>query len=182
MSQSCMVQRSTHNSTAMGDGAHTITPILGQGLNCGLEDVAVFAHISEQDQGNADTALPAYNTARWPDVEALLTSMSWWQTNYPLNPQDQNAAHRLWTVSNGVLLKLHMATGTVLSKLVPSIFAPPLLPMLQGSVPYRTVTPDMHIDGMMWAGVLAITAAGIVHLLQQGFPGATVYICDLHQP
>lgn len=56
----------------MGDAAHTMTPILGQGLNCGLEDVAIFAQILEQHQGNVDTALPAYNTARWPDVEALL--------------------------------------------------------------------------------------------------------------
>ncbi len=80
--------------------------------------------------------------------------------------QDQSAAHRLWINSYGVLLKLHMATRTVLNKLVPSLFAPPLLPMLQGSVPYRKVASDMHTDGMMWAGVLALTAAGIAHLLQ----------------
>jgi len=80
--------------------------------------------------------------------------------------QDQSAAHRLWVVSYGVLLKLHMVTRTVLNKLVPSVFAPPLLPMLQGSVPYRTVTLDMHTDGMVWAGGLAITAAAIAHLLQ----------------
>ena len=80
--------------------------------------------------------------------------------------QDQSAVHRLWIVTNGVLLKLHMATKTVLNKLVPSIFAPPLLPMLQGSVPYRRVISNMHTDGMVWAGVLAITAASIAHLLQ----------------
>ena len=74
--------------------------------------------------------------------------------------------HRLWIVSYGVLLKLHMATRAVLNKLAPSFFAPPLVPMLQGPVPYRKVTSDMHTDGMLWAGVLAITAAGIAHLLQ----------------
>ena len=38
--------------------------------------------------------------------------------------------------------------------------------MLQGSVPYRTVTSNMHTDGMVWAGVLALTAAGVADLLQ----------------
>ena len=72
----------------MGDAAHTMTPILGQGLNCGLEDVAVFAQILEQHQGNVDTALPAYNTARWPDVEALLNINELMANkDYPLNPQ-----------------------------------------------------------------------------------------------
>ena len=80
--------------------------------------------------------------------------------------QCQSAAHRLWIVTNGVLLNLHMATRTVMNKLAPSFFAPPLVPMLQGSAPYRKVTSDMHTDGMLWAGVLAITAAGFAHLLQ----------------
>ena len=52
------------------------------------------------------------------------------------------------------------------NKLARSFFAPPVVPMLQGSVPYRKVTSDMHTDGMLWAGVLALTAAGIAHLLQ----------------
>lgn len=49
-----------------------MTPILGQGLNCGLEDVTSLANVLEQHAGNVDTALPAYHHARWPDVEALL--------------------------------------------------------------------------------------------------------------
>lgn len=56
----------------LGDAAHTMSPILGQGLNCGLEDVQVLANVLQQHQGNLDQALPAYNTARWPDVEAML--------------------------------------------------------------------------------------------------------------
>lgn len=49
-----------------------MTPILGQGLNCGLEDVIVLANVLEQHAGDVDAALPAYNHTRWPDVEALL--------------------------------------------------------------------------------------------------------------
>lgn len=56
----------------MGDAAHTMSPILGQGLNCGLEDVAVFADVLQGHEGNVDTALPEYTAARWPDVEAML--------------------------------------------------------------------------------------------------------------
>ncbi|DBA93534.1 TPA: hypothetical protein ACH3X3_013624 [Trebouxia sp. C0006] len=140
-----------------------------QGLNCGLEDVASFSQTLEQHQGNVDTALPAYNTARCPDVEALLNINELVANkDYSLDPQDQSAAHRLWINSYGVLLKLQMATRIVLNKLGPSFFAPPLVPMLQGSVPYSKVISNMHTDGMLWAGVLAITAAaaGIAHLLQ----------------
>ena len=57
----------------LGDAAHTMSPVLGQGLNSGVEDVAAFAQCLEQHQGNVDAALPAYNKARLPDVRAILT-------------------------------------------------------------------------------------------------------------
>ena len=50
-----------------------MTPVMGQGLNCGLEDVAVFANTLEQHKGNVATALPAYSKARGPDVEGILS-------------------------------------------------------------------------------------------------------------
>ena len=50
-----------------------MSPVLGQGLNSGMEDVAVFAHCLEQHQGSIDAALPAYNKARLPDVQAVMT-------------------------------------------------------------------------------------------------------------
>ena len=50
-----------------------MTPRLGQGLNSGLEDVAVFAQCLERHQGNVDATLPAYNKLRLPDVQAILT-------------------------------------------------------------------------------------------------------------
>ena len=48
-------------------------PALGQGLNSGLEDAAIFAHCLERHQGNVDATLPAYNKLRLPDVQAILT-------------------------------------------------------------------------------------------------------------
>ena len=56
----------------LGDAAHTMSPVLGQGLNAALEDVGVFAQCLEQHQGNVDAALPAYNKARLPDVQAIM--------------------------------------------------------------------------------------------------------------
>ena len=50
-----------------------MTPALGQGLNSGLEDAAIFAHCLERHQGNVDATLPAYNKLRLPDVQAILT-------------------------------------------------------------------------------------------------------------
>ena len=57
----------------LGDSAHTMSPVMAQGLNSGLEDVVVFAQLLQQCQGNVDSALPAYSQARLPDIEALLT-------------------------------------------------------------------------------------------------------------
>ena len=57
----------------LGDAAHTMSPVLGQGLNSGVEDVAAFAQCLEQHQGNVDATLPAYNKLRLPDVQAILT-------------------------------------------------------------------------------------------------------------
>ena len=56
----------------MGDASHTVTPILGQGCNAGLEDVAVLAGILDKHDGNLDAALPAYTKARLPDAKALV--------------------------------------------------------------------------------------------------------------
>ena len=63
----------TVQTVLLGDAAHTMTPALGQGLNAGLEDVIVFAETLERHQGNVDAALPAYNRARLPDIQAVLT-------------------------------------------------------------------------------------------------------------
>lgn len=57
----------------LGDAAHTMTPALGQGLNSGLEDVAVFAQCLRDFGGDVDVALPAYTRARLPDIKAIMT-------------------------------------------------------------------------------------------------------------
>ena len=60
----------------IGDSAHTMTPILGQGLNTGLEDSRIFASVLRDtlaSGGGIDAALQRYTHERLPDVHALLT-------------------------------------------------------------------------------------------------------------
>lgn len=59
----------------VGDAAHTMTPILGQGLNTGLEDSRIFAAILRDtlaSGGGVEAALQRYSSERLPDVKALL--------------------------------------------------------------------------------------------------------------
>lgn len=55
----------------LGDAAHTMTPILGQGCNSGLEDAYIFAGTLRKHK-DPDAALPAYTEARLPDIQALI--------------------------------------------------------------------------------------------------------------
>ena len=49
-----------------------MSPVMGQGLNSGLEDVIVFSQLLQQHDGNMAVALPAYTHARLPDIHAML--------------------------------------------------------------------------------------------------------------
>ena len=57
----------------LGDAAHTMTPVLGQGCNSGLEDAMIFARMLQQSDGDLDSLLPAYSAARLPELRALIS-------------------------------------------------------------------------------------------------------------
>lgn len=54
----------------MGDAAHSVTPVLGQGLNCGLEDCTVLDECLASTTDWAD-ALARYEAERRPNADAL---------------------------------------------------------------------------------------------------------------
>ena len=56
----------------LGDAAHTMTPILGQGCNSGLEDARLFAESLLRHKEDLSKALEDYNEHRLPDIQALL--------------------------------------------------------------------------------------------------------------
>lgn len=55
----------------IGDAAHAIVPFFGQGMNCGFEDCSVLNALMEKHADNWSDILPAYQTLRKPDGDAI---------------------------------------------------------------------------------------------------------------
>lgn len=151
----------------LGDAAHTMSPVLGQGLNSSLEDVAVFAQCLEQHQGNVDAALPAYNKERLPDVQAILTiNEVVASSDVGLASQDRDAVYKAWLLGLKVLLILHMVSHTMLHKVAPSVFAGPrMIEVTMGTLPYRRFMSAIYQDGILFTGFLAAATAFTLHIL-----------------
>ena len=76
----------------------------------------------------------------------------------------ETVAHKLWLKAHGLLLGLHVGSHFVLNKAMPSVFAEPsLLRMLKGEIPYRQVLQSMYRDGVIFAAVCAVAAAGTAY-------------------
>jgi kynurenine 3-monooxygenase len=55
----------------LGDAAHAVSPSLGQGCNCALQDVFIFAQLLAKYEDNWAQALPEFTKIRIPDAQAL---------------------------------------------------------------------------------------------------------------
>lgn len=55
----------------LGDSAHAIVPFYGQGMNCAFEDCKVLDELIDKYQGDWAQILPAYQTVRKPDADAI---------------------------------------------------------------------------------------------------------------
>ena len=59
------------NTLLMGDAAHAIVPFYGQGMNASFEDVVEFDTILNQNLGDWETILKAYEKTRKKDTDAI---------------------------------------------------------------------------------------------------------------
>ena len=59
------------NTLLMGDAAHAIVPFYGQGMNASFEDVVEFDTILDQNLGDWETILKAYEKTRKKDTDAI---------------------------------------------------------------------------------------------------------------
>jgi len=55
----------------IGDAAHAITPVLGQGLNCGFEDCSVLNECLDSAGDDWEVALLRYEALRKPNADAV---------------------------------------------------------------------------------------------------------------
>jgi 2-polyprenyl-6-methoxyphenol hydroxylase-like FAD-dependent oxidoreductase len=73
LSSKTCVPLSAKNIALLGDAGHVMSPSLGQGMNTGLEDIAVLVECLNASQGSAEQALALYDRERSPDVEAVVS-------------------------------------------------------------------------------------------------------------
>jgi kynurenine 3-monooxygenase len=55
----------------LGDAAHAISPLIGQGCNASLEDVAILDRLLDEYADDWSQALPQFSLRRHPDADAL---------------------------------------------------------------------------------------------------------------
>ncbi len=60
-----------NNTLIMGDASHAIVPFYGQGMNSGFEDCRVLNQLLDEHEDNWEAVLPAFQTVRKPDADAI---------------------------------------------------------------------------------------------------------------
>lgn len=112
-------------SVVIGDAAHCVTPILGQGANAALEDAVMLADTLQAHGARAlDEAAAAFSRRRLADARALVSLNRYflWATGL-----GRFAALAFFPVF------LHVAVGSLVSAVLPFVPKPALRDMDKGS-------------------------------------------------
>ena len=114
----------------IGDAAHCVTPILGQGANAALEDTSKLVDVLTQRVNSVQDAPAAFSKSRLADSQALV---------------DLNR-YFVWATGLGPLtllaffpVLLHVVIGSVLSFVLPFVPKPALREMDKGASYSRVV-------------------------------------------
>ncbi|HHP7243896.1 MAG TPA: FAD-dependent oxidoreductase [Elainellaceae cyanobacterium] len=109
----------------LGDAAHAISPLIGQGCNSSLEDVAILDRLLDEYADDWAQVLPQFSRRRQPDAEAL----------FQLSNYTVPISRRLWIE---LLLKTH--AQSFLHHRFPKLVAPSLLDSISGTtLPYSAI-------------------------------------------
>jgi len=151
-------QLHSNGAIILGDAAHAVTPVFGQGANSALESCRVLddtlTACTDPSTGKGDPRLipAAFSKERTADVHAL-----WWI---------DAAAYSFFAKRPGVdffALLAHVLVGTIFGKLLPGLYGsskPALLSLGKASVPYSSIYRAVQRDA---AGVVA--GLGVLLLL-----------------
>ncbi len=146
------------NAVLLGDAAHAVTPVFGQGANSALESCKVLGDALAAAAGDL-TALPGiYDKHRRADAHSLCEI-------------DAKAfsffSRKGWGEPGFVQLLLHVMVGSVLSKLVPNMYGPkPALLRLGSRVPYSEITAAVERDSVIAVGLMVLLALGLYAALK----------------
>ncbi len=95
-----------HRVVLVGDAAHVIHPLAGQGLNLGIQDIALLErYLERSDDPGSARVLTAYEAQRRPANQAMMSTME--------------AFHHLFTPSPAVLRRAGAKSLTVIDALAP---------------------------------------------------------------
>ncbi|KXZ44087.1 hypothetical protein GPECTOR_74g701 [Gonium pectorale] len=137
----------------LGDAAHAVTPVFGQGANSALESCLVLDGALTAARGDLAKVPQAFDAARKPDVHSLYEldrkAYSFFRRKGPFDP-------------DFLQLLAHVVLGTILSKIVPFIYGPrPALLRLGSGIPYSEITAAVRRDAKLAVvlGVVLLLAA-----------------------
>lgn len=138
----------------LGDAAHAVTPIFGQGANSALESCLVLDAVLKQVKGKLGDVPAAFDAARSKDAHAL----------FEIDRKMFSFFRRSGIFDFSFLQLLsHVVVGTVLSKLVPKLYGPKPAIFSIGSADmrYSQITDAVRRDarGLLTALLLAASAA-----------------------
>ncbi|KAK9819578.1 hypothetical protein WJX81_004976 [Elliptochloris bilobata] len=133
----------------LGDAAHAVTPVGGQGANAALQDCEVLDRVLAECGNDVEAATARWTEARGPDARALADIEA---SFYKLV-----GGRALGFLDPGFLrLVAHIALGTVVYTLFKPFGAkPPALARLGSQLPYSQINSAITRDALVVAGLVA---------------------------